>query len=175
VGHTSHRPLKRASCKLHASFSLILDLIEQHPNQHVQDQYLVLFPSHLQGTRCYSNASLPLDQLGVDHRQAGLGVFIVNIDVSPPISIFINASMQRASSVLVAESAALALAASILTTIQTRDAHLLVDSQLLANFINGPDTLIHRIGRSLHSPKLSKHFFQVPPQQSIEFNEITIK
>jgi hypothetical protein len=47
--------------------------------------------------------------------------------------------MQRAFSVLVAELAALALAAFILTAMETRDAHLLVDNQLLANYINGSE------------------------------------
>jgi hypothetical protein len=42
--------------------------------------------------------------------------------------------MQRAFSVLVAE-----LAAFILTAMETRDAHLLVDNQLLANYINGSE------------------------------------
>jgi hypothetical protein len=35
--------------------------------------------------------------------------------------------------------------------------------------------LIHHIGGSVHSPKPSKSFLQIPPQHSIEFDEITIK
>jgi hypothetical protein len=45
--------------------------------------------------------------------------------------------MQRASSVLMDESAALALAASIISRMHIRDARLLVDNQLLVNYIDG--------------------------------------
>jgi hypothetical protein len=49
----------------------------------------------LQGFRCYSDASISPDQLALGEWHTG------------PISFFIKASMQRASSVLVAEFAAL--------------------------------------------------------------------
>jgi len=47
-------------------------------------------------------------------RHAGLGIFIINTDVQPPLSILVKATMQESSSVLMAESAAMALAAVLL-------------------------------------------------------------
>jgi hypothetical protein len=110
-----------------------------HHHRHVPNRYLVDFPSQLQGFRCYSYASISPDQPGVGARQAGISIFIVNTDMSPPFSFFIKASMQQASSVLMAESAGLALAASVLNRMHISDAHFLVDNQLLVNYINGSD------------------------------------
>jgi hypothetical protein len=102
-----------------------------HPNtnqQHaVPDRYFVQFPSTLQGVRCYSDASITPDVPGAGSRQAGIGIFIVNTE---------------ASSILMAESAALALAASTLHRMNMGYANLLVDNQLLVNYINGSDPTI---------------------------------
>ena len=47
--------------------------------------------------------------------------------------------MQEASSVLQAEAAGLALAASIISSMHITNAHLLVDNQSIVNYINGSD------------------------------------
>jgi len=70
-------------------------------------------------------------------RQAGLGVFIINTDVHPPISIFIKATMQNSFSVIMAESAALAFAANLLNQLQCRVNTILSDNQQLMHFLNG--------------------------------------
>jgi hypothetical protein len=110
----------------------------QHTTQ-VADRYLVQLPSSLHGFRCYSDASLSPNIQQVQTRHAGIDVFIVNTDLSPPISLFVKATLQAASSVIQAEAAGLALAASIISTMHLTDAHLLVDNQLLVNYINRAD------------------------------------
>jgi hypothetical protein len=62
------------------------------------------------------------------HTQAGIGIFIVNTDISTTISVFIKAHMQRATSVIMAETTALALAVSLLQHMQVTDIHFLVDN-----------------------------------------------
>jgi len=72
-------------------------------------------------------------------REAGIGVFIINTQMSPPLSIFIKAVMQDSTSVLMAESTALSLAAVLLKTLELQDATLLFDNQQLVHFLNGAD------------------------------------
>jgi len=73
-------------------------------------------------------------------RHAGLGIFIINTDVQPPLSIFVKATMQESSSVLMAESAAaMALAAVLLKQLQSHQATLLLDNQQVVHFLNGPN------------------------------------
>jgi ribonuclease HI len=97
---------------------------------------LVSFPSSFAGTRCYTDAATLPDNNTSGTRQAGLGVFIINTDENPPTSIFIKALMQESSSVLMAESAALALAANLLNQIQCRRYTIFSDNQQLVQFLN---------------------------------------
>jgi ribonuclease HI len=59
--------------------------------------------------------------------------------MQPPISIFIKAAMQNSSSVLMAESAALAFAAALLNHLEFHNTNLLSDNQQLVHFLNGAD------------------------------------
>jgi ribonuclease HI len=103
------------------------------------ERYLTESPSLLRGTRCYTDAStLPNPPTAVP-RAAGLGIFIVNNDMQPPLCFFIKAAMQDSLSVLMAESTALALAANLLQTLELPNANLLSDSQQLVHFLNGTD------------------------------------
>jgi hypothetical protein len=70
----------------------------------------VLLPALLQGARCYTDASTQPDTPQQVTRRAGLGVFIVNSHLQS--TIYIKAAMTGTTSVLTAEAAALALAAS---------------------------------------------------------------
>jgi ribonuclease HI len=70
---------------------------------------------------------------------AGLGIFIVNTADNPPFSIFIKAFMQDSTSVLMAESAALALAFSLCRKMNLEHTQFYTDSQLLTDCINGSD------------------------------------
>jgi hypothetical protein len=60
---------------------------------------------------------------------AGLSIFIINTDVQPPLSIFIKATMQKSSSVLMVESAAMAWVVALLNQLQSHQATLLSDNQ----------------------------------------------
>jgi hypothetical protein len=68
-------------------------------------------PASLPGVRCYTDASTSPDLPSNLSRDAGIGIFIVNNQVQPVQTIYIKAAMKQTSSVLMAEAAALALAA----------------------------------------------------------------
>jgi len=103
------------------------------------DPFLVSFPSSIAGTRCYTDAATLPDNNTFVTKQADLGVFIINTEENPPTSIFIKAFMQESSSVLMAESAALALATNLLNQIQCRRSIILYDNQQLVHFLNEPN------------------------------------
>jgi hypothetical protein len=92
-----------------------------------------------QGYRCYVDAATTPDSHNSSHKPAGLGIFIVNTDINPPFSIFIKAFLQDSSSVLMAESAALALAISLCRNMNLEPVQFYSDSQLLVDYLNGPD------------------------------------
>jgi hypothetical protein len=106
-----------------------------------RDNLLVPFPTLLQGIRCYTDASTAPDLHTHGSRVAGLGVFFVNLQTTPPQSIYIKATMKTAFSVLMAEAAAMALAATLLESLQLHLQHatILSDNQQLVNFLNGSD------------------------------------
>jgi len=112
---------------------------EQRSFQAFSDPFLVSFPSSFAGTRCYTDAATLPDNLNSDTSQAGLGVFIVNTDENPTISIFVKALLEESSSVLMAESAALALATDLLNQIQCTRYTIFSDNQQLVNFLNQSD------------------------------------
>jgi hypothetical protein len=60
------------------------------------DRYTILMPALLPGVRCYADASLLPDQPLLPPRAAGLGVFIVNMQVQPAQTIYIKAIMTDA-------------------------------------------------------------------------------
>jgi len=100
------------------------------------DPFLVSFPSSFVGTRCYTDGATLLDNHTSGTRQAGLGVFIIITDENPLTSIFIKALVQESSSVLMVESAALALATNLLNQIQCRRYTIFSDNQQLVHFLN---------------------------------------
>jgi hypothetical protein len=79
----------------------------------LQDSYLITFPILLEGVRCYSDVFLSPDTLSTNIRNAGLGVLIVNTNFQPVQTIYVKATLSAATSVLMTEAAALALAAII--------------------------------------------------------------
>jgi len=93
-------------------------------------------PSSFAGTRCYTNAATLPDNHTSGTIQAGLGVLIINTDENPPTSIFVKALLQESSSVLMAESAALALATDLLNQIQCTRYNIFSDNQQLVHFLN---------------------------------------
>jgi ribonuclease HI len=92
-----------------------------------------------QGYRCYVDAATIPDSHNNSDNPAGFGIFIVNIDINPPFSIFTKAFLQDSSSVLMAESAALASAISLCRNMNLEPVQFYYDSQLLVDCLNGPD------------------------------------
>lgn len=101
------------------------------------DQNLCRFPMLLIGARCYTDASTAPDTLQPSSRKAGLGIFI--LDSSRNLKLYIKAQINNITSVIMAEAAAMALAALVSTMLQIEEISYLTDSQLLVNYLNGPD------------------------------------
>jgi len=93
-------------------------------------------PTSLPGVRCYTDASTSPDLASNLSRDAGIGIFIVNNQVHPVQTIYIKAAMKETSSVLMAEAAALALAATVAKHLHLRQVSFLSDNQPLVNFLN---------------------------------------
>jgi hypothetical protein len=100
---------------------------------HLQDTYL------LQGIRCYTNASTTHDNTSILPRNAGLGLFIINTQVQPAQTFYIKAKMTEATSVLMAEATAMALAAIITHRLNMQPIIFLSDNEQLVHFLNAPD------------------------------------
>jgi hypothetical protein len=95
----------------------------------LQEPYFLAHPTTLEGIRCYSDASITPDNFSTNHTTPGLGVFIVNTTFQPPQTIYIKATLHAAASVLMAEAAALALAAVVADKLGFQQVHFLSDSQ----------------------------------------------
>ena len=95
------------------------------------------FPILLPGVKCYTDASIIPDTVNSNPRKAGIGIFI--LDPAHQSKFLIKAHINQITSVLMAEAASLALAASIISLLHTDDTSFLTDSQLLVNFFNGND------------------------------------
>ncbi|WVZ91524.1 hypothetical protein U9M48_037683, partial [Paspalum notatum var. saurae] len=92
-------------------------------------------PILIEGPRCYSDASIAPDINPNDARPAGLGVFF--LDPNRQLKCYIKARTEQVNSVLMAKTAAMALAAKIISLIGIREISFLTDNQLLANFFSG--------------------------------------
>jgi hypothetical protein len=91
------------------------------------DRFVVQNPVLLPGIRYYVDASTTPDQSPISNRTAGIGVFIVNQQVQPVQTIDIRAHLSQAHSVLMAEAAALALAATIADQLHYHNVSFLSD------------------------------------------------
>lgn len=112
------------------------------PTQHVvslQDPYFAPSPNSLEGIRCYTDASRPPDNFSTHHTTAGIGIFIINTSIQPSQYIYIKATLNATASVLMAEAAALALAALVTDKLGFQQVHFLSDSQQLVHFLNAQD------------------------------------
>jgi hypothetical protein len=75
------------------------------------NQAICRYPMPLRGVKCYSDASTIPDMMASNPRKAVLGIFI--LDLRNQAKFFIKAKIRNVTSVLMAEAAGLALAASI--------------------------------------------------------------
>ena len=96
-------------------------------------------PALLPGVRCYADASLTPDHALPPPRTAGLGVFLVNTQVQPVQTINIRAIMSGAHSVIMAEAAALVLAATVNDLLNFNSTTFLSDCKQLVHFLNATD------------------------------------
>lgn len=85
----------------------------QTNNGTMMDRFTIRIPTLLQGIRCYTDASTTPDHASLGPTKAGIGVFNINTQVQPTQCIYIKAQMSASTSVIMAEAAALALAAMI--------------------------------------------------------------
>lgn len=93
--------------------------------------------SLIPGPRCYSGPSIAPDSISSRARSARLGILL--LDPTHNLKCYIKAKIDHVSSVLMAESASMALAAKICALLSISDISFLTDSQILASFFNGPD------------------------------------
>lgn len=110
-------------------FHIIGLLNERHTNhddgqQHQPDDtilgpplYRALLPVPFSGSSCYMDVATALDSTLQVPREAGLRVFIINNQSHPPVTIYIKGKLRGSTSVLMAEAAALALAARVVFTV----------------------------------------------------------
>lgn len=103
------------------------------------DRYWIQMLLLIQGVRCYTDASLTPDHAPQPPRSAGLGIFFVNPQVRPTQTIYIKAHVSGVHSVLMAEAAALALAATISDHLNYTNTTFLSDCQQLVQFLNEDD------------------------------------
>ena len=96
-------------------------------------------PALLPGVRCYTDASLLPDHTLSPPRTAGIGIFLVNTQVQPVQTIYIKALMSGAHSVIMAEAAALALAAMVADLLNFTNIAFLSDCNQLVQFLNADD------------------------------------
>jgi hypothetical protein len=103
------------------------------------DRYTIQVPALLPGVRCYVDASTAPDQPSLPPRKASLGILFVNTQVQPAQTIYIKAQVTGIHSVLMAEAAALALAARVNDSFNFYNTIFLSDSQQLVHFLNQQD------------------------------------
>ncbi|XP_066311255.1 uncharacterized protein [Miscanthus floridulus] len=99
------------------------------------DQTFCRFPMLLPGARCYTDASIAPDMPNPSPRRAGLEIFI--LDPRRNFKFYIKVQIGNITSVIMAEAAALAFAATTSSSLQIGDISFLADSQLLVSFFNG--------------------------------------
>jgi hypothetical protein len=109
------------------------------PRSPMMNRLTVTNPQLLPGIRCYADASTAPDASTHSTRPAGIGVFIINNQLQPPQQVYIKAKMMNTVSVIMAEAAALALAAKVTEHLHLAGTNLLSDNQKLVHFINGAD------------------------------------
>lgn len=101
--------------------------------------YLVQTPLLLPGVTCYTDASTTPDSSSNTATDAGLGVLIINNHIRPAQNFYIEALFLGSTTVLMAEAAALALAAIIIQSLNLQGVKFLSDNEQLVLFLNDPD------------------------------------
>jgi hypothetical protein len=98
--------------------------------------YRVDMPTMLDGLCIYTDASLLPNQNFIFNRDTGLGVFLISSGTQHNFNTYIKVSLHNASSVFMAEAAALVFAGTTIDRMHITKATFLSDSQQLVSFIN---------------------------------------
>ena len=88
---------------------------------------------------CYTDASISPDGPNTQPRFAGIGIVFVNMQGDPGNKLFIKAIIKDASSVIMAEAGALALAARIAVSMGYTNVSFFSDSSQLVQFLSTHD------------------------------------
>lgn len=113
------------------------DMLTDGTNSLVQQDFFCRLPGLVAGPRCYLDAAIAPDSTTASPRTAGLGTFY--LDPQRKIKFYIKARIQGMTSVLMAEAAAINLAAKIATLFVHAGVSFFTDNQHLASFFNGGD------------------------------------
>jgi len=97
-------------------------------NETPSNTYIVQLPALLPGSRCYTDASTIPDRASSTPKKVGLGIFIINTETHPPQNIYINAGIADSVSVVMAEAAALTLAAAVTERLHLDNTNFLADN-----------------------------------------------
>lgn len=103
------------------------------------DRFFIHMPALLPGIRCFVDASTTHDHSSPSARNASIGILFVNTQVQPLQTIYIKAALSQTHSVIMAEAAALALAAMLADRLEFTDIFFLSDCSQLVHFFNAED------------------------------------
>lgn len=126
------------------------------PNHATMNRFTIHTLDLLSGVTCYADASISSTPPSLSPRQAGLGVFLINSQVQTQQIIYIKALLTGTDSVLMAEAAAMALAANLAACLNYDQVTFLSDSQQLVDFLNSSDAATLQNGRSSTTLKCTK-------------------
>lgn len=125
---------------------------EQATNLPRPPHYRISLPATLPGTRCYTDASTTPDNNMQVERPAGLGIFMLTGRLNNTSTIYIKAKMRSCNTVIMAEAAALALAAQILRALDVQQPNFLSDNQQVVTFLNGVNHINSKLGdQAIHT------------------------
>jgi hypothetical protein len=97
------------------------------PPPPMANRFFVASPSSMEGFNCYTDASTTPDHMSNGITSAGLGIYIINSQMQPPVTITFKAVLRDSQSVFVAEAAALAFATSLLHFMQLDHVNFFTD------------------------------------------------
>ena len=104
------------------------DTIQGRSNPQM-NRFILHMPAIVPGIRCYVVASTTPNLPSLPSRMAGLGIFFVNTQIQPAQTIYIKAHMSRVQSMIMAEAAALAIAAMVNHSLNFNNTVFLSDCQ----------------------------------------------
>jgi ribonuclease HI len=105
----------------------------------MENRFFVASPSFMEGLNCYTDAATAPDHMSNGITSAGLGIYILNSQTQPSVTVSFKAVLRDSQSVFAAEAAALAFATLLLHFMQMDQVNYFTDNQLLAHYLNNVD------------------------------------